>query len=66
MVCLPRGEVCRTDKRPDFFQNVFDAFNQLGALPEKPVRALAPHALSHPWNGEDFSALLQSKTGGYQ
>ncbi|MGA2225091.1 MAG: hypothetical protein ABSH41_11695 [Syntrophobacteraceae bacterium] len=55
----------RTDQRPDFFQNVFDAFNQLGALPEKPVRTLAPHALSHPWNGEDLSSLLQTITTIY-
>ena len=56
----------RTDKRPDFFQNVFDAFNQLCALPDKPVRTLAPHALSDPGDRENFPALLQGKTGGYQ
>ena len=65
MVCLPRGEVCRTNEWPDFIQNVFDAFNQLGALPEKPVRTLAPHALSYPWNGEDLFSLLQTITTIY-
>jgi hypothetical protein len=58
--------LCRTDERPDFFQNVFDAFNQLCALPDKPVRALAAHALGDPRDGKNFPTLLQSETSGYK
>jgi hypothetical protein len=50
----------RTDKRPDFFQNVFDVFNQLCALPDKPMRALAAQALGDPRDGKNFPALLQT------
>jgi hypothetical protein len=54
--------MCRTDKRPDFFQNVFGAFNQLGALPDKLVRTLTAHALGNPRDGKNFPALLQTIT----
>jgi hypothetical protein len=56
----------RTDKRPDFFQNVFCALNQLGALPDKPVRTLAAHALRDPRDGKNFPPLLQGETSGYK
>ncbi len=52
--------------RRDFFDDVIYAFDQLGSLPNQPVRAAAAARARFAWDGKDLPSLFESDLGGDQ